>query len=323
MFDKKRALHYILEIAFEKGFTRVELVEGIYDYSHFNRMCNGKESIHMNVLHRCAEKLGISKEELYKYGNDSDFDLKEYKDKFEELLQSQKYEEIMALYENLKKFNNVSEDIIIRQFIMRLHAFVELKWKSDVFSSITILYDALELTHKNINEESMSIIKLSGEEQILLNDIALCEYEMGNVEKAIGILKQILDINIVSTNKSINRSKVKTLYNLSLILMQSNEVEEALFYVERGIQTCVATITYTYLFPLYYNLAVLYHLQGERIKYEAILNICYTLALTQNKVDIFLDYLEDGMKQFNISEETYNKYKNMANSLITNISNPV
>ena len=41
-FDKKKALQIILDIAYHKGISQSQLIEGIYDYSHFNRMCNGK-----------------------------------------------------------------------------------------------------------------------------------------------------------------------------------------------------------------------------------------------------------------------------------------
>lgn len=61
MFNEKKALDYILEIASKKGFTQVDLAYNIYDYSHFNRMCNGKESIHRKVLFKCAKKLGVSR----------------------------------------------------------------------------------------------------------------------------------------------------------------------------------------------------------------------------------------------------------------------
>ena len=49
-FDKKKALQIILDIAYHKGISQAQLIEGIYDYSHFNRMCNGKENIKIDIL---------------------------------------------------------------------------------------------------------------------------------------------------------------------------------------------------------------------------------------------------------------------------------
>ena len=45
LFDKKGALMYILKVASAKNISQAKLIDGIYDYSHFNRMCNGKELI--------------------------------------------------------------------------------------------------------------------------------------------------------------------------------------------------------------------------------------------------------------------------------------
>ena len=59
LFDKKGALMYILKVASAKNISQAKLIDGIYDYSHFNRMCNGKEPIKLEVLVFCAKKLSI------------------------------------------------------------------------------------------------------------------------------------------------------------------------------------------------------------------------------------------------------------------------
>lgn len=59
-YNKRKALEIILNEAYNRGLTQVKLIEGIYDYSHFNRMCNGKEKIKTDVLVLCCIKLGIS-----------------------------------------------------------------------------------------------------------------------------------------------------------------------------------------------------------------------------------------------------------------------
>ncbi len=43
-FDKRKALQIILDKSYKKGISQSQLIEGIYDYSHFNRMCNGKKT---------------------------------------------------------------------------------------------------------------------------------------------------------------------------------------------------------------------------------------------------------------------------------------
>ena len=49
-FDKRKALQIILDKSYKKGISQSQLIEGIYDYSHFNRMCNGKENIKIDIL---------------------------------------------------------------------------------------------------------------------------------------------------------------------------------------------------------------------------------------------------------------------------------
>lgn len=201
----------------------------------------------------------------------------------------------------------------MQQFIMRLHACVELKCRYNVEESMMILCEALALSQKKKKEEQMSFVFLSGNELCILNDIAICEYKMGNCDKAIVILKQILHMDVVETDKTIERSKIKMIYNVSLFLMRLKKEEEALLYTKRGIQACVDTMVYSYLFPLYYNLAILYLLQGNDIEFKTNINISYTLALTQNKINIFLDALKEDIEQFNVPKEIYEKYGGFAN----------
>ena len=76
LFDKKGALMYILKVASAKNISQAKLIDGIYDYSHFNRMCNGKEPIKLEVLVFCAKKLSIDLNKLLELGEYDDIELK-------------------------------------------------------------------------------------------------------------------------------------------------------------------------------------------------------------------------------------------------------
>ena len=71
-FDKKKALQIILDIAYHKGISQSQLIEGIYDYSHFNRMCNGKENIKIDILVLCCIKLNISFDQVIQFSKEKD-----------------------------------------------------------------------------------------------------------------------------------------------------------------------------------------------------------------------------------------------------------
>ena len=104
-----KMLQFILKNANVRKITQKKLIEGIYDYTHFNRMCNGKESIKIEILFLCAEKLGIPYKDLISNSmSDGEISFqKKYLD-FQFYCLNQDYNSLSDLKNNIKNIKECS-----------------------------------------------------------------------------------------------------------------------------------------------------------------------------------------------------------------------
>ena len=175
MFDKRKALDYILDIAYNRGITQSKLIGDIYDYSHFNRMCNGKEEINMEVLFACADKLNISYNTLFNNSNNEDEIRKNnLKAEFEKLTQLHDHKGILKLQKNLKLIE--TDDNEFNQLKRIVDALILWRFDKNYDVAIITLKDALGLNMKLSKIESIACDKLSETEISIINDIAICYF---------------------------------------------------------------------------------------------------------------------------------------------------
>lgn len=308
MFNKKKALDYILEVATYKSISQSQLIEGIYDYSHFNKMCNGKENINIEVIFACADKLNIDYNALFSYANDDiDKSLEAYKTEFKKLTYMQNYKEIENMYNQLSAIE--TSHILMQQFIKVIQAIVTYKTYHQPQTSLSLLYEALKYTCHTYDFDHLQCKSLSEFEIKIINDIAVFHYILGDTDQSFHIFKQL--INQLNTLDIYPDSLITATYNLSLFLMNSNIYELSEYYTNYGIHLCLKKSHFLTLCLFYYNRAFLYYVKGDIHNFEEYLNKSFLLAQIQNRTHQFYDALKQDVDKMSIDGYYLKKYETL------------
>lgn len=233
----------------EQGLSQWNLCEGICDVTTLSRLENGKQTPKRHIVNALLQRLGISDDRFFAAITTEEIKLNElFKDitalniKYgksgkdvklkEELIK--KHNELLKLVE---ENDNISKQILIRSQVIISEDTEEKK--------IELLTKALKTTHPNFNEANIEKCLLTFDEVKILNQIAGCYARLGNHNKAVEILDQLLK-NIEKRFKKIVPSmsnKTLILCNLSRELLACNNIEKAKIYAEEGkelaIQYCI------------------------------------------------------------------------------------
>ena len=109
LFDKQKALDYILSIAYKRGITQKKLSEGIIDHTHFNRMINGSRPITYEVIFACVLKLNMPIQNLIEHSTPrKNINYYKHLNQIKFLLLVQDFDNLQRLYEALLKIENPS-----------------------------------------------------------------------------------------------------------------------------------------------------------------------------------------------------------------------
>ena len=162
-FDKSKALQIILDKAYNKGISQSKLIEGIYDYSHFNRMCNGKESIKLDILVLCCIKLDISFDQVIQLSKEKALlELDEYYNQFEIIRLKRNFTELTELYKQIISNEKVNELNKYKQLSTHILAIIEAQ-KNHNFN---VAKSLLEPSHILIWDEPLNYIDIFSRIQI-------------------------------------------------------------------------------------------------------------------------------------------------------------
>lgn len=152
-FDKNKALQIILDKAYSKGISQSKLIEGIYDYSHFNRMCNGKESIKIDILVLCCLKLDISFDQVLQLSKEKHLlDLDEYYNQFEIIRLNRNFNELIPLYHQITLNNNLYKLNKYKQLSSHILAIIEAKTNQNYIGAMHLLEQAFEFSGYSIKK---------------------------------------------------------------------------------------------------------------------------------------------------------------------------
>lgn len=301
MINKLTALTYIINAAMEKGYTQRSLIDGIYDYSHFNRMCNGKENISLDVLLACADKIGLSYNEALRQPQNKAYILLE--DELDKVLEFHNYDHLNTVYQELSYLITKKDDPCIKQLYYLVKAL--LLWRSNHNDlALDYFYTALHITTIKKDMFKISYHMFSHIELRIVNAIAIFEYLKGNITLSINILKKILqDLNIYEVDINKAKKLIESSYFLGLIQLHQKNIQEANFFIDTGIQYSLKISVYLYMFPLYYYSAILNYLDCKKDKGNILLDECYILAQTQEKVPLFLSMLKKDTVMYSLNPE--------------------
>ena len=201
LFDKKKALIYILNVANAKNISQTKLIDEIYDYSHFNRMCNGKEPIKLEVLVLCAKKLNIDLNKLLEFSYSTEkLNISELKEEFQWLMLKHDYSKLREFYFYINQIQLIENDY--KQFKKRVEGIVFGELNGNFEKALLCFEEALAVTVKNKDLLNIEFSRLSNEEIRIISDIAICQNVLNPTE---GI--KLMENLIKSIEKNGDRKK--------------------------------------------------------------------------------------------------------------------
>lgn len=304
MFDKTKALDYILEIAYSKGISQARLCENIYDYSHFNRMCNGKENINTEVLLMCAEKLCISFDELNQASELSG--KKEVIHYIEEFDCLSHYHDIDKIKKFSMELSSIDlDDALFKQLKLSVKAFLLWRYDREVSTALNVLLDALKVTVHKIDFQSLLYSALSDLELNIINDIALCLFDLNRYDESLLILQSLVD-GLSETDKYDKWVKFNT--NIAILCYRLQKYDRAMAHIDQGISKSLVKNIYLYLLSLYYQKAIISYRKNDLTAFEEFLEKSYYLALAQNCEQIFIEAYKEDVKELRIDIRYTSKY---------------
>ena len=283
-FDTSKALQIILNKAYDKGISQSKLIEGIYDYSHFNRMCNGKESIKIDILVLCCLKLDISFDQVMQLSKERNLlDLDGFYNQFETIRLKRNYDELMSLYHQITSDDSLYNLNKYKQLSSHILAIIEVKTKHNYIGAIHLLEQAFEFSGYSIKKYQR--FNLSKEQIEILIDYALCYFSLQDSS-----WKEILfflekEKNNYTDKGIFDYMYPKIVYNISTMLLIEKDYSNSLFYSEKVIEFCKEKNNFIYLPYLYYNSACCYSMINNYDKAKKYLNNSKNIFELQNKLE--------------------------------------
>lgn len=283
-FNKRKALQIILDKAYDRGISQTKLIEDIYDYSHFNRMCNGKEDVKIDVLVLCCLKLNISFDSIIQLSKEKALiELDEYYNQFEIIRLQRRFNEFNDLYEKITSNDEIKELRQYKQLSNHILAIIKARKNHDFNASKSLLELAFELSGFPL--EQYDQYALSKEQIEILIDYSICCFSLKEIK-----WKEILSYLKKNDKKLIDEDTFdyvypKVMFNISEMLFINHEYADAMEISEEAIQYCKDTNNFIYLPYLYYDAACgLSNIKNYEKSKEYLENSISIFKL-QNKLD--------------------------------------
>lgn len=295
LFDKKGALMYILKVASAKNISQAKLIDRIYDYSHFNRMCNGKEPIKLEVLVFCAKKLSIDLNKLLEFSYSIEkINISELKEEFQWLMLKHDYSKLKEFYFYLNQIQLVENEG--KQFKKRVEGIVFGELNGNYEKALSCFKDALAITVKNKDFINIEFGRLSNEEIRIISDIAICQNALDSTD---GIL---LMENLIKSMEKNNDTKkcIDYYFNISYMYSGIKDYKKKYEYATKGISLALKYNDFINLGYLYYSRFVAnICLECPDAALKDLDNSFYIMKL-QNRTDYLKKVLSEDTVTYNI-----------------------
>lgn len=253
-FDKSKALQIILNEAYDKGISQAQLIEGIYDYSHFNRMCNGKENIKIDILVLCCIKLDISFDKIIQLSKEKTLlQLDEYYNQFEIIRLKRNFNELTELYQQIISNEKIKGLKKYKQLSIHILAIIEAQKNYNFTEAKHLLEQAFELSGFPIQKYNQ--FHLSKEQIEILIDYSICCFSLHDSKWQEILLFLNNKRNNYVDEKTFNHIYPKVSFNISTMFLVNKDYSKSLFYSEKAIQFCRYENNFIYLPYLYYHSA--------------------------------------------------------------------
>lgn len=283
-FNKRKALQIILDKAYNRGISQAKLIEDIYDYSHFNRMCNGKEDVKIDVLVLCCLKLNISFDSVIQLSKEKALiELDEYYNQFEVIRLQRRFNEFNDLYNKITTNDAIKELRQYKQLSNHILAIIEARKNHNFKASKNLLELAFELSGFPLKQYNQ--YALSKEQIEILIDYSICCFSLRETK-----WKEILSYLKKNDKKLIDSDTFeyvypKVMFNISEMFFLNHEYTEAMPNIDKAIQYCKDTNNFIFLPYLYYNAACCLSMLEEYEKSKEYLENGKSILILQNKLD--------------------------------------
>lgn len=260
------------------GLSQSELAEGIMDFSNLSKFETGKQIATKSNLEHLLQRLGIQKQFLLDgYNSHAEQVIADMKREIDTFIFERKLEKAKHKLEQLSamsSFNDAPQDKFNKQYLLRTKAAIAASL-GDMAKTRELIFKALEITSGKFSEDSIATGVYTNYETDLINMLAVSYGESGERQKAIKILKTLIE-SMTKTNFDKYQKKPNmpgVIYNLSKYLSLEQRNEEAMQVCNRGIHLCYS-ISSTYALPdLYYNKAHLLHKLGQNDDCKRLLEV--------------------------------------------------
>ncbi|KPU52411.1 MULTISPECIES: helix-turn-helix domain-containing protein [Bacillus] len=236
----------IKELRIKKNISQSELCHGICSQSQISKIEKGVIYPSSILLYQLSERLGVDPNNIFALTQNKKLKyIDNVKYVIKDCIRQHQYTELYEIVTKEKNLNNfqTKED---KQFLLWHEAIAIYLVNNSIKSALTLLNNALKLTLTNIDF-------LSEREIDIMQTMAIFHAENKEYKKSINILRRCLtNFNKLDFPRD-KEIKLKIIYNLSKCLSYTCQYEEALKYIDKGIQLAINLNTLYLLGELYYG----------------------------------------------------------------------
>lgn len=272
----------IRQLRERKNMSQAELckpdfADKICSMRHLSRIENGETTPHPRTLYRLLEGLGVSLSEFTHLIAEPD--IANFQHDFSEiwdLLFEKRYEKAASLLDALKTkpYCNIDNPLIEQALLMCDASFVDAKNNNN--GCLTHLHKAMRLTSPHVFENNELSHNYISRNMFTLNEYRILMY-FAIIKSRLGFTNECI-LTLSAMCESLNNKKIDVeiknrllptiYYNLSDELIDSKCYEEALSYCEKGISLCKKAKNYKTLPHLYYSIAKVFIILGNKDRAE-------------------------------------------------------
>ncbi|WP_336974512.1 helix-turn-helix domain-containing protein [Bacillus thuringiensis] len=236
----------IKELRIKKKISQSELCHGICSQSQISKIEKGVIYPSSVLLYQLSERLGVDPNSIFAITQNNKLKYVEnVKNVIQDCIRQHQYKELYEIVKKEKSENNF-QSIEDKQFLIWHEAIAIYRVNKSIKSALTLLNHALKLTVTNAD-------CLSEREIDIMQAMAIFYAENKEYEKSINILRRCLtNFNKLDFPRD-KEIKLKLIYNLSKCLSYTCQYEEAIKYIDKGIQLAINLNTLYLLGELYYG----------------------------------------------------------------------
>ncbi|PFB26220.1 transcriptional regulator [Bacillus cereus] len=236
----------IKELRINKNISQSELCHGICSQSQISKIEKGVIYPSSILLYQLSERLGIDPNHIFALTQNKKIKYVEnVKYVIKDCLKQKQYKELYEIVKKEKNLNNFQTNEE-KQFLIWHEAIAIFEVNRSTKTALTLLNHALKLTLTNSDF-------LSEREIDIMQTMAIFHGENKEYEKSITILRRCLS-NFNKLNFPRDKEiKLKIILNLAKSLAFTYQHEEAIKYIDKGIQLAINLNTFYLLGELYYG----------------------------------------------------------------------